>query len=57
MQDDELIVSIPERDGPMHDYTFSMQPNDIALNRHPQDARLYARQGPPPVPPPDRHSN
>jgi hypothetical protein len=31
MQDDELIVSIPERDGPMHDYTFSMQPNDIAL--------------------------
>src|SRR5262249_16916467 len=31
MQDDELIVSIPERDGPVHDYTFSMQPNDIAL--------------------------
>src|SRR5262249_14752141 len=31
MQDDELIVSIPEWDGPMHDYTFSMQPNDIAL--------------------------
>ena len=31
MQDDELTVSIPERDGPMHDYTFSMQPNDIAL--------------------------
>jgi hypothetical protein len=31
MQDDELIVSIPERDGPMHDYTFSMQPNDVAL--------------------------
>ena len=31
MQDDELIVSIPERDGPMHDYTFSMQPDDIAL--------------------------
>ena len=31
MQDDELIVSIPERDGPMHDYTFSMQPNYIAL--------------------------
>src|SRR5262245_41069192 len=31
MQDDELIVSIPERDGPMHDYTFSMQPNEVAL--------------------------
>ena len=31
MQDDELIVSIPERDGPMHDYTFSMQPNNIVL--------------------------
>jgi len=31
MQDDELIVSIPERDGPLHDYTFSMRPNDIAL--------------------------
>jgi len=31
MQDDELIVSISEQDGPMHDYTFSMQPNDIAL--------------------------
>jgi hypothetical protein len=31
MQDEELIVSIPERDGPMHDYTFSMQPNDVAL--------------------------
>jgi len=30
-EDDELIVSIPERDGPMHDYTFSMQPNDVAL--------------------------
>ena len=31
MQDDELVVSIPERDGAMHDYTFSMQPNDLAL--------------------------
>jgi hypothetical protein len=30
MQDDELVVSIPERDGAMHDYTFSMQPNDLA---------------------------
>jgi len=32
MQDNELVVSIPERDGPMHDYTFSMQPNDLALS-------------------------
>src|SRR5262245_1468456 len=31
MQDDELVVSIPDRDGAMHDYTFSMQPNDLAL--------------------------
>ena len=31
MQDDELVVSIPERNGAMHDYTFSMQPNDLAL--------------------------
>jgi hypothetical protein len=31
MQDDQLVVSIPERDGAMHDYTFSMQPNDVAL--------------------------
>ena len=31
MQEDEIVVSIPERDGPRHDYTFSMQPNDIAL--------------------------
>ena len=31
MEDDELVVSIPERDGAMHDYTFSMQPNDLAL--------------------------
>jgi hypothetical protein len=32
MQDDELVVSIPERNGPTHDYTFSMQPNDLALS-------------------------
>jgi hypothetical protein len=32
MQDDELVVSIPDRDGAMHDYTFSMQPNDVALS-------------------------
>ena len=31
MQDDALVVSIPERDGAVHDYTFSMQPNDLAL--------------------------
>src|SRR6266487_316231 len=31
MQDDQLVVSIPGRDGAMHDYTFSMQPNDVAL--------------------------
>jgi hypothetical protein len=31
MQDNELVVSIPEKDGPMRDYTFSMQPNDLAL--------------------------
>jgi hypothetical protein len=31
MQDDDLVVSIPERGGAMHDYTFSMQPNDLAL--------------------------
>ena len=31
MQEDEIVVSIPERDGAVHDYTFSMQPNDLAL--------------------------
>src|SRR5260221_5971992 len=31
LQDDELVVSIPERDGPMHDYRVLMQPNDLAL--------------------------
>jgi hypothetical protein len=31
IQDDELVVSIPDWDGAMHDYTFSMQPNDLAL--------------------------
>jgi hypothetical protein len=31
MEDSELVVSIPERGGAMHDYTFSMQPNDLAL--------------------------
>ena len=32
MQDDALVISIPDRDGAMHDYTFSMQPNDLALS-------------------------
>jgi hypothetical protein len=32
MQDDELVVSLPDRGGALHDYTFSMQPNDLALN-------------------------
>jgi len=31
IQDDELVVSITDRDGAMHDYTFSLQPNDLAL--------------------------
>jgi hypothetical protein len=31
MQDNELVVSVPDRDGAVHDYTFSMQPNDLAL--------------------------
>jgi len=31
MQDDQLVVSVPGHDGAMHDYTFSMQPNDVAL--------------------------
>jgi hypothetical protein len=31
MQDNELVVSIPDQDGALHDYTFSMQPNDLAL--------------------------
>jgi hypothetical protein len=32
MQDDELVVSIPDRDGVIHNYTFSMRPNDVALS-------------------------
>jgi len=31
MRDDELVVSIPEQDGAVHNYTFSMEPNDLAL--------------------------
>jgi hypothetical protein len=30
LQEDQLVVSIPEQNGVMHDYT-SMQPNDVAL--------------------------
>jgi len=31
VQDDQLVVSIPGQNGTMHDYTFSIQPNDLAL--------------------------
>jgi len=31
LQDDQLVVSISERDGITHDYTFSLQPNKVAL--------------------------
>ena len=31
MQDDEVVVSIPDADGAVHDYTFAMQPNELAL--------------------------
>jgi len=31
MQDDQLVVSIPGQDRAMHNYTFSMQPNAVAL--------------------------
>jgi len=31
VQDDQLVVSIPEQNGKMYDYTFSLQPNDLAL--------------------------
>jgi len=31
MEADELVAAIPDQDGAMHSYTFSMQPNDIAL--------------------------
>jgi hypothetical protein len=31
LQGDQLVVSISERDGAVHDYTFSIQPNDVAL--------------------------
>jgi hypothetical protein len=31
VQDNQLVVSISEQNGTLHDYTFSMQPNDLAL--------------------------
>jgi hypothetical protein len=31
IQDDTLFLSIPEQNGTIHEYTFSMQPNDVAL--------------------------
>ena len=31
LQDDRLVVSLSERDGTTHDYTFSLQPNAVAL--------------------------
>ena len=31
VQDDQLVASIPEQNGTMHDYTFSIQSNDLAL--------------------------
>ena len=31
MQENEIVVSIPERGGAVHNYTFSMQPHDLAL--------------------------
>jgi hypothetical protein len=31
IQDEQLFLTIPEPNGTLHDYTFSMQPNDVAL--------------------------
>src|SRR5262249_15919393 len=31
IEDEQLFLSIPEPNGTMHDYTFSMQPNDVTL--------------------------
>jgi hypothetical protein len=31
VQDDQLLVSVSDQNGIVHDYTFSMQPNDLAL--------------------------
>ncbi|MBX9842072.1 MAG: hypothetical protein K2Z80_09735 [Xanthobacteraceae bacterium] len=31
IEEDQLVISVPEAAGPIHDYTFAMQPNDVAL--------------------------
>jgi|ERR1700730_3417584 len=31
VRDDQLVVSISEQNGTLHDYTFLLQPNDLAL--------------------------
>ena len=31
VQDDQLVVSISDQNGTLYDYTFSLQPNDLAL--------------------------
>jgi hypothetical protein len=31
LQEEQLVISVSERDGTEHDYTFYMQPNDLAL--------------------------
>src|SRR5262249_8417513 len=31
IEDEQLFLSVPEPNGTVHDYTFSMQPNDVAL--------------------------
>jgi hypothetical protein len=31
VQDDQLVVSVPDLNGTLHDYTFPLQPNDLAL--------------------------
>jgi hypothetical protein len=46
MQDDQLVVSILGQDGAMHNYTFSMQPNDVALRpiaEHGEEKRVLDR--------------
>jgi VCBS repeat-containing protein len=41
MEDDELIVSIPERDRAMHDYTFSMQQMSLLLDLFDRAALIF----------------
>jgi len=31
VQDDELVVSVPDQNGTLHNYAFPIQPNDLAL--------------------------